>query len=257
MWLVRSGARAAVASDGHNVPELLRTAGLTKRFRGLVANDNIDFMLNSGELRCIIGPNGAGKTTLVSMISGHVAPSAGRIWFKGREITSFPVPRRARMGIARKFQTPSVFDRLTAYQNLELASLGKVMSAARRAAHLQEVLAITRLTELQRILAAALSHGQRQWLEIGMLLANRAELLLLDEPTAGMTAAETQATGKLVRMLASRYNLTVVIIEHDINFIRDLSAPTTVLHLGRVLISGSFAEVAGNEQVRDVYLGRE
>jgi urea ABC transporter ATP-binding protein UrtD len=237
--------------------ELLRTDGLTKRFRGLIANDNINFTLATGEVRCIIGPNGAGKTTFISMISGHLNPSAGRVWFKSQDITALPVVRRAKMGIARKFQTPSVFDRLTVQQNLELASLGKAMDASQRAAHLEEVLAITRLGEMRHTVAATLSHGQRQWLEIGMLLANRAELLLLDEPTAGMTAEETQATGKLIRMLASRQNLTVLIIEHDINFIRDLRAPVTVLHLGRVLTSGSFDEVAENEQVRNVYLGRE
>jgi urea ABC transporter ATP-binding protein UrtD len=237
--------------------ELLRTDGLTRRFRGVVANDGIDFTIGLGEVRCIIGPNGAGKTTLISMISGHLSPSAGRIWFKNQEITTRSVVRRAKMGIARKFQTPSVFDRLTVYQNLELASLGKAMEVAERTARLEEVLAITRLCEMRRTVASTLSHGQRQWLEIAMLLANRAELLLLDEPTAGMTAEETQATGNLIRTLASRHNLTVLIIEHDINFVRDLMAPVTVLHLGRVLTSGSLDEVAANEQVRDVYLGRE
>ncbi len=237
--------------------ELLRTDGLTKRFRGIVANDCIDFTIGLGEVRCIIGPNGAGKTTLISMISGHLSPSAGRIWFKNQEITTRSVVRRAKMGIARKFQTPSVFDRLTVHQNLELASFGKPMEVAERAVRLEEVLAITRLCEMRRTVASTLSHGQRQWLEIAMLLANRAELLLLDEPTAGMTAEETRATGNLIRMLASRHNLTVLIIEHDINFVRDLRAPVTVLHLGRVLTSGSLDEVAANEQVRDVYLGRE
>src|SRR5690242_19015613 len=167
--------------------ELLRTAGLSKRFRGLVANDQIDFGLQSGEIRCVIGPNGAGKTTFISMISGHLAPSEGRIWFRGQDITRYPVYRRARMGIARKFQTPSVFDRLTVYRNLELAGLGKPATSRQQRARIAEVLELTRLAELSELAAAALSHGQRQWLEIGMLLANRAELLLLDEPTAGMT----------------------------------------------------------------------
>jgi urea ABC transporter ATP-binding protein UrtD len=237
------------------VIEVLRTEGLTKRFRGLVANDNVDFALEAGEVRCVIGPNGAGKTTFISMISGHLTPTAGRIWFKGREITELSVARRARLGIARKFQTPSVFDRLTVYNNLELAALGKPVSAGERVAHIKEVLEITRLRELQNVVASALSHGQRQWLEVGMLLANRAELLLLDEPTAGMTAEETSATGELIRMLAGSHNLSLIIIEHDINFIRDLKAPVTVLHLGRVLVHGSFDEVAENERVRNVYLG--
>jgi urea ABC transporter ATP-binding protein UrtD len=236
--------------------ELLRTEGLRKRFRGLVANDDIDFSLEAGHIRCIIGPNGAGKTTFISMISGHLPPSGGRIWFKGQDVTRLPAYRRAQMGIARKFQTPSVFDRLSVHGNLELAALGKSVPPQRRRARIDEVLELTRLEEERGLAASALSHGQRQWLEIGMLLANRAELLLLDEPTAGMTSEETRATGELIGALASIHRLSVIIIEHDINFIRGLKAPITVLHLGRVLLQGSFDEVSENEEVRNVYLGR-
>ena len=204
----------------------------------------------------MIGPNGAGKTTFISMISGHQRPSAGRIFFRGRDITSATVPARAQMGIARKFQTPSVFDRLSLQANLELASLGKRITATERRVRIEEVLDLTRLGGYRELPASALSHGQRQWLEVGMLLANRAELLLLDEPTAGMTAEETHATARLVRTLAEAHHLSVIIIEHDIAFIRDLKAPVTVLHLGRVLMSDSFEAVAENEQVRSVYLGQ-
>jgi urea ABC transporter ATP-binding protein UrtD len=235
--------------------ELLRTEGLSKRFRGLIANDNIDFSLQAGEIRCLIGPNGAGKTTFISMISAHLPPSSGRIWFKGQDVTALPVYRRAQMGIARKFQTPSVFDHLTVYANLELAALGKSASVPRRKARIEEVLELTRLHGERAAVAAALSHGQRQWLEIGMLLANRAELLLLDEPTAGMTSEETRATGELIRTLATIHHVSVIIIEHDINFVRGLKVPVTVLHLGRVLLQGSFDEVSENDQVRNVYLG--
>jgi urea transport system ATP-binding protein len=235
--------------------ELLRTAGLSKRFRGVVANDQIDFCLQSGEIRCVIGPNGAGKTTFISMISGHLAPSQGCIWFKGKDVTALPVYRRAQMGIARKFQTPAVFDRLAVYRNLELACLGKPGTARGCQKLIEEVLELTRLDEVRNAAAAALSHGQRQWLEIGMLLANRAELLLLDEPTAGMTAEETRATGELIRKLTLTHHLSVIIIEHDINFIRALKVPVTVLHVGRVLLEGPFEEVARNDQVRSVYLG--
>jgi urea ABC transporter ATP-binding protein UrtD len=235
--------------------ELLRTEGLSKRFRGLIANDNIDFSLQAGEIRCLIGPNGAGKTTFISMISAHLPPSSGRIWFKGQDVTALPVYRRAQMGIARKFQTPSVFEHLTVYANLELAALGKSASVPRRKARIEEVLELTRLHEERAAVAAALSHGQRQWLEIGMLLANRAELLLLDEPTAGMTSEETRATGELIRTLATIHHVSVIIIEHDINFVRGLKVPVTVLHLGRVLLQGSFDEVSENDQVRNVYLG--
>ena len=238
------------------MPELLRTEGLTKHFRGLVANDSIDFTLAGGEVRCVIGPNGAGKTTFISMISGHQRPTAGRIFFHGRDVTRASVPARAQMGIARKFQTPSVFDRLSVYANLELASLGKPAGTAERRARIAEVLDLIRLGGLHHLPASSLSHGQRQWLEVGMLLANRAELLLLDEPTAGMTAEETHATGQLIRTLAETHRLSVIIIEHDIAFIRDLKAPVTVLHLGRVLMSGPFETVAEDTQVRNVYLGQ-
>jgi urea ABC transporter ATP-binding protein UrtD len=244
------------------MPELLRTEALSKRFRGLLANDRIDFSLASGEVRCIIGPNGAGKTTFISMISGHLAPSGGRILFRGRDVTGLAVPVRARMGIARKFQTPSVFDRLTVEQNLELAALGnpgvrRGRTAAERQARIDQVAGLIRLDRERDIAAASLSHGQRQWLEVGMLLANEAELLLLDEPTAGMTAEETHATGQLIRTLAETHRLSIVIIEHDIAFIRDLQAPVTVLHLGSVLVEGSFAAIAADERVRAVYLGQE
>jgi ABC-type uncharacterized transport system ATPase subunit len=199
------------------VEELLRTEGLTKRFQGLLANDAIDFRLSGGELRCVIGPNGAGKTTFISMISGHLRPTAGAIWYRGEQITQLPVPARARRGIGRKFQTPSVFDNQSVYENAELA----VLAAARRPSQVRtritHVLELVRLGDQAKILARNLSHGQRQWLEIGLLLA--------------------------------------IIIEHDINFIRALRAPITVLHLGRVLVEGSFDEIARDPEVREAYLG--
>jgi ABC-type uncharacterized transport system ATPase subunit len=235
--------------------ELLRTERLTKNFRGIVANENIDFVLGTGDIRCVIGPNGAGKTTFISMISGHVVPSSGTIRFRERDITRLSVDRRAKAGIARKFQTPTLFDRLTVYQNLEIAALGKPGRKPERENRIEHVLEITRLARLYDDSAATLSHGQRQWLEVGMLLSNRAELLLLDEPTAGMTAEETHATVDLLHMLASTMGLSMVIIEHDMNFIRDLKVPVTVFHLGRVLVHGSFEEIAENELVRDAYLG--
>ena len=237
--------------------ELLRTEKLTKSFRGLVANDDIDFTIEAGELRCIIGPNGAGKTTFISMVSGHETPTAGTIWFKGGNIAGLPVHRIARMGIVRKFQTPTVFSNLFVYANIELAVLARNCPVRERRARVLETLDLVRLSEVVDQPVGSLSHGQRQWLEIGMLLANQAELLLLDEPTAGMTAEETHSTGELVRRLVRDLNLSAIIIEHDINFIHDLRSPVTVLHLGRVLMEGSFEEIAANKEVRDVYLGEQ
>ncbi len=230
---------------------LLEVEGLGKRFQGLVANADIDFALARGEIRSIIGPNGAGKTTFISMISGHLAPTTGRIRYKAQDITRLSVVRRARLGIGRKFQTPSLFDNLTARENIELS----VLRAGAPRRRIAEVLERVRLGAESRTPAKHLSHGQRQWLEIALLLANAAELVLLDEPTAGMTAEETHATGALIRELAGELGLSTIVIEHDINFIRDLAAPVTVLHLGRVLTQGSFEAVAADPQVRDVYLG--
>ena len=236
---------------------LLETKNLSKHFAGLVANQDINFSLEVGSIRCVIGPNGSGKTTFISMISGHLRPTEGRIIYKDRDITDLSVIRRARIGIARKFQTPTVFENLTAYQNIELAVLGTGCPRAKRHRRIFEILDLIRLSEVWDRPAQFLSHGQRQWLEVGLLIAIEAELLLLDEPTAGMTAEETASTARLVQMLARELKLSVIIIEHDINFIRDLRAPVTVLHLGRVLLDGSFEEVAANDRVRDVYLGHE
>lgn len=237
------------------MPELLRADELTKSFRGLVANRNVSVAIQTGEIRCIIGPNGAGKTTLISMMSGHEAPTSGRVWFKGRNITGWPPHRIARMGLVRKFQTPMVLHNLSVGENMELAVLATKRKALHRHRRIEEVLQLVRLADVFYRRVDALSHGQRQWLEIGMLIGNDAELLLLDEPTAGMTAEETHATGELVHRLVSEFQLSAIIIEHDINFIRDLKAPVTVLHLGEILVEGSFDEVARNEQVRSVYLG--
>ena len=236
---------------------LLETNNLSKNFDGLVANQDINFSLEVGSIRCVIGPNGAGKTTFISMISGHLRPTGGRIIYKDRDVTDLSVIRRARIGIARKFQTPTVFENLTAYQNIELAVLGTGCPRAKRHRRIFEILDLIRLSEVWDRPAQFLSHGQRQWLEVGLLIAIEAELLLLDEPTAGMTAEETASTARLLQMLVQEFKLSVIIIEHDINFIRDLRAPVTVLHLGRVLFDGSFEEVAANDQVREVYLGHE
>ncbi|NIR30593.1 MAG: ATP-binding cassette domain-containing protein [Gammaproteobacteria bacterium] len=235
--------------------ELLRTEQLTKHFRGLVANEAVDFSLGEGELRAIIGPNGAGKTTFISMISGHLAPTSGEIWYRGKSVTGLSIPQRARLGIARKFQSPQLFGALSVRENLELAVLATPRPSAQRSRRIDEVLGLVRLSEHADVPADRLSHGQRQWLEVGLLIANDARLLLLDEPTAGMTAEETHATGELTQTLVREFGVSVIVIEHDINFIRDLRAPVTVLHLGRVLVEGSFGEIADDQQVREVYLG--
>lgn len=235
---------------------LLETVGLTKSFKGLTANRDIDFTLEAGATRCVIGPNGAGKTTFLSLISGHERPTAGKIFYRQGDITALSVVARARLGVARKFQTPSVFPDLTANQNIELAAMRGTRVPSMRDDRVLEVLEMVRLGAQQEVPAQFLSHGQRQWLEIGMLVAMEATLFLLDEPAAGMTAEETAATVDLVRDISRKHGVSVIVIEHDMNFVRRLDAPVTVLHLGSVLAQGSFEEIAADIQVQDAYLGR-
>ena len=236
---------------------LLEVRGVTKRFSGLIANEDVNLTLAPGEIRSIIGPNGAGKTTLISMISGHLKPSEGQIIYEGKDITRLDVPRRARLGIVRKFQTPSVFHGLSVHDNIELAVIASGLARHKRQARISDVLEHVRLGPHAGVPAARLSHGQRQWLEIGLLLGNNARLLLLDEPTAGMTAEETHATGRLIRDLSAELHLAAIIIEHDIKFIRDLDAPITVLHLGKVFREGSYEQISEDAHVRNIYLGTE
>ena len=235
---------------------LLRTEKLTKRFKGLLANDDINMEIFDGDVRCIIGPNGAGKTTLISMISGHIKPTLGNVFFQNKLINNLSLVNRSCLGIGRKFQTPTVFDNLNVERNIELSILRHNLSKIKLFKKIDETLEIVRLHEFRNILANALSHGQRQWLEIGLLIGNNAKLLLLDEPTAGMTSEETIATTKLVNQLADEKNLSAIVIEHDINFVRELGAKITVLHLGKVFTEGTYEQIEKNKNVREIYLGK-
>ena len=235
---------------------LLRTEKLTKRFKGLLANDDINMEIFDGDVRCIIGPNGAGKTTLISMISGHIKPTIGNIFFQNKSINNLSLVNRSCLGIGRKFQTPTVFDNLNVERNIELSILRHNLSKKKLFKKIDETLDIVRLHEHRNILANALSHGQRQWLEIGLLIGNNAKLLLLDEPTAGMTSEETIATTKLINQLADEKNLSAIVIEHDINFVRELGAKITVLHLGKVFTEGTYEQIEKNKNVREIYLGK-
>ena len=235
---------------------LLRTEKLTKRFKGLLANDDINMEIFDGDVRCIIGPNGAGKTTLISMISGHIKPTQGNVFFQNKLINNLSLVNRSCLGIGRKFQTPTVFDNLNVERNIELSILRHNLSKKKLSINIHETLEIVRLHEHRNVLANALSHGQRQWLEIGLLIGNNAKLLLLDEPTAGMTSEETIATTKLINQLADEKNLSAIVIEHDINFVRELGAKITVLHLGKVFTEGTYEQIEKNKNVREIYLGK-
>ncbi len=236
---------------------LLEIEGLHRAFGGLAAVDGIDLALAEGALHALVGPNGCGKSTLFNLISGALRPSSGRVRFVGQDITGWPVHRIARAGIGRKFQVPAVFDELTVAQNLAVPRWSGRRLGMFAAADLtadEEQLAQIHLAGKGAVPAGTLSHGERQWLEIGMLLAARARLLLLDEPTAGMTQAETAATAGLIRAITGR--ATVLVIEHDIGFIEALGCPVTVMAKGRILCAGSFAEIRADARVRELYFGR-
>ncbi len=242
-------------------PELLSVEGVTVLYDGFRALDHVTLRMRPQEIRVLIGPNGAGKSTLLDAITGRVQPAAGRIRLEGRDITHRSEHERARMGIQRKFQAPSVLPELTVEENLRLAARAKGgwRQLTRRPPQetdqtLEQVLRLIGLRPKRHLRAAFLSHGEKQWLEIGMVVATRPRLILLDEPTAGMTRQETSLTAELVRELAASH--TVLVVEHDMEFVELLEARVSVLHMGRVLREGSLEEVRSDPEVRAIYLGR-
>ena len=229
---------------------LLQAENVGIRFGGLQALEGLNLTVRDKELCCIIGPNGAGKSTFLNLLTGTLRPTSGSVRFLGHDIAGLPLHRIARLGIARKFQIPSVFPSLSVEDNLKVARWG-VHSPARP---INELLELVALTNRATTLAGELAHGQKQWLEIGMALAIEPRLLLLDEPTAGMTPQETLATAEMLLRLKGEFS--IVAVEHDIRFVRALNCETLVLHQGRRLRSGPFHDIETDEMVRDVYLGR-
>jgi urea transport system ATP-binding protein len=242
---------------------ILYLEDITVSFDGFRALNALSLTIDRGELRCIIGPNGAGKTTMMDVITGKTRPDAGTAFFgQTFDLLQLPETEIARLGIGRKFQKPTVFEHHTVFENLELAmkadkrvrpTLFARLTDGQRAL-IANTLRTIRLEDSAARLAGALSHGQKQWLEIGMLLAQEPELLLLDEPVAGMTDAETDRTAELILELAGTHSL--VVVEHDMEFVNKIAQKVTVLHEGAVLAEGSMREVQSNEKVIEVYLGR-
>ena len=232
---------------------LLAGKNLCKNFGGIVAVDNVSFSINPLEIKCIIGANGAGKTSLFNLLCGTLKANSGELVFNGSSILGLPLHQLSRIGIARKFQIPSVFNSLTVWQNLETAILGRKPQSEIQA-QISGMLELVDLTSIREQLAGNLAHGQKQWLEIGMALMSNPKLLLLDEPTAGMTLDETQKTANLIHQLSER--TSVIAIEHDMNFVRALGCHTYVMHQGAIIVEGEFSDIENNELVRDVYLGR-
>ena len=241
---------------------LLYLDGVSVSFDGFKALNNLNLAVGSGEMRAIIGPNGAGKTTMMDVITGKTRPDEGRVAFRDYALTTMDEAAIANIGIGRKFQKPTVFENHTVWGNLELAMKAKRTALASlrwklsTAQHDQIAATIKRinLDEAAQRPAGELSHGQKQWLEIGMLLMQEPELLLVDEPVAGMTDAETEKTAQLLKDIAQ--HSAVVVVEHDMDFIRTLGVRVTVLHEGSVLAEGSLDHVQNNQRVIDVYLGR-
>ena len=242
--------------------KVLRIERLTVSFDGFKALNELTLKVEPGELRCVIGPNGAGKTTMMDVITGKTRPDSGSAWF-GDEVNLLALsePEIVHAGIGRKFQKPTVFEQLTVFENLELALAGdksffNVLFARTTAAQqerIDEVLDIIGLAEQHHLPASVFSHGQKQWLEIGMLLTQDPELLLVDEPVAGMTPQEIERTARLLQSLEGEHS--VVVVEHDMDFVRSIAKRVTVLHEGRVLAEGDMDQVQKDPRVKDVYLG--
>lgn len=254
------------ASHNINVDKniLLYIEDLSVSFDGFKAINNLNLYVNDGELRCLIGANGAGKTTLMDIITGKTTPDSGTVYF-GQNINLLgkSEPEIANLGVCRKFQKPTVFEEQTVFANLELAlrckrGIFSIMTASLSSEQqdkIAQVLSTIGLKDQAYLLAGALSHGQKQWLEIGMLLISDPRLLLVDEPVAGMTAQETERTAELLTSLAGER--TVIVVEHDMEFVRSIANTVTVLHQGSVLAQGSMSEVQNNPEVIKVYLGEE
>lgn len=247
-------------------PFLLAAEGINKSFAGFHAIRDLSFYLDEGELRTVIGPNGAGKTTFLDLITGRTKPDTGTIRFEDEhDLTRMTADQIYRLGIGRKFQAPTVYTDHTVYENLLLSLAGKrgllatLFGRTTRTERdrIHEILQTVNLATKADWKAGALAHGQKQWLEIGMLLAQEAKLLLVDEPAAGMSDEETARTGELLLSLAGKH--TIVVIEHDMVFVRQIAAgrKVTVLHQGNVLCEGPVDQVQSNENVIEVYLGRK
>lgn len=252
----------ALAAQPSAMP-LLEIADITKVFGGIQALAGVSLSVHPGELLCIVGPNGCGKTTLFNVISGALRPDDGAIHFRGENTGALKVHEISRLGIGRKFQVPGIFAELSAADNLRAAlSAGKAKGAfglmllQRQEGEVQAILDLVSLGGRGEVPAGELAHGEKQWLEIAMVLAGKPKLILLDEPTAGMSGAETAATADLIRRIATETAAAIIVIEHDIQFVRRLDCPVVVMMKGQVLRRGTYAEISADPAVREAYLGK-
>jgi branched-chain amino acid transport system ATP-binding protein len=235
-------------------PPLLALNGVSKHFGGLRAVSDLSLTVGRGELRCLIGPNGAGKSTVFKLIMGFERPNTGSITFDGASIVPWPTWRRARQGLSIKMQIPGVYPELTVRDNMRIAAQYHVRPSEMEES-IERLLSRVGLEGMGEALTKNLSHGEQQWLEIGMALSVDPKLLLLDEPTAGMGPGETEATARIVESLNAD-GMTILVIEHDMSFVRRIARTITVMNLGRVFAEGTIAEIEANQDVTDIYLGR-
>jgi branched-chain amino acid transport system ATP-binding protein len=233
---------------------LLQTRDLSMRFGGVQAVRNVNFTLAEGELRCLIGPNGAGKSTFFKMLTGQLEPSQGQVLFRGHDISRAHAHQIARLGMGIKTQVPSVFDGLSVRENIWFAA-SRIHSGARANAVVDEMLERIGLTGVAKRLVGQLAHGQRQWVELGIVLSADPELILLDEPAAGMTHEEVYKTAELVREI--NRTKALIVVEHDMQFIRMIAKEVTVFNQGSVLVEDALENILRNPLVRDIYLGKQ
>ncbi|WP_424001008.1 ABC transporter ATP-binding protein [Haloarcula salina] len=247
---------AAEMATGDRTDTLLQTDGLVKRFGGFTATDDVDFGVASGELRCLIGPNGAGKSTLLKLITGTYEASEGHIYYDGHDITDLEPHERVQRGISMKFQVPSVYGDLSVRENARLP-IQRFADGAERRERVDRAIEAAGLTGYEHVDASALSHGQQQQLEIGMAASLEPDLLLLDEPVAGLDVAEREAIAERVTRLNEEEGIAFVVIEHDTDFVASIADEVTVLHNGEVFREGPIDEVKADPAVQRIYLGEE
>jgi len=247
---------AAEIATGDRTATLLQTDGLVKRFGGFTATDEVDFSVDEGEMRCLIGPNGAGKSTLLNLITGTYEPTAGSVYYDGHDITDHDPHERVERGISMKFQVPSVYGDLSVRENVRLP-IQQFADGTERARLVEEAIEAAGLSGYENVDASQLSHGQQQQLELGMAAALEPDLLLLDEPVAGLDVAEREAIAERVTRLNEEEGIAFVVIEHDTDFVASIADEVTVLHNGDVFREGSVEEIESDPEVQRIYLGGE
>lgn len=237
-----------------NQQTIIQMKGMTKKFGGLLAVNDVDFVVPQGQIRCLIGPNGAGKSTLLKLLTGIHPPTSGTIYFQGENITKMHPHERARKGISYMFQKSSLYTELTVEQNLRIP-LQFYVRSDQLDSKSKDLLTLVGLNDKRTVPVKNLSHGEKQWLEIAMTMGVEPDLLLLDEPTAGMTPQETEETADLIYDLVSE-GITILAVEHDVNFVREIADLITVMHSGEIFAEGTAEEIMNNEEVKRIYLGK-